>query len=173
MLKGLETLHQADIIHRDIKPFNLLVGEDNQLRICDFGMVLVDGLSLIGKANMVIGDPFYAAPEQNRQADDVDGRSDLYSAAVLLWRMLTGMFPVEKSFALKQVNPLLDDNWDDFFARALRHRPQERFQTAGEMLANLEKLQQYLQQAGETIKDDWPGTMRATGALRGTPGNFI
>ena len=173
LLKGLETLHQANIIHRDIKPFNLLIGEDNQLRICDFGMALVDGLSPIGNANMIIGDPFYAAPEQNRQTNDVDGRSDLYSAAVLLWRMLTGMFPVKTSFPLGQVTPLLDGNWDNFFSRALQRRPQQRFQSAGEMLANLENLRKYLQQAGKTIKDDWPGTMKATGTLRGKPGNFV
>ncbi|MCD6388072.1 MAG: protein kinase [Desulfobulbaceae bacterium] len=173
LLKGLKILHQANVIHRDIKPFNLLIDEDNQLKICDFGMALLEGLSPVANANMIIGDPFYVAPEQKRQANDVDGRSDLYSAAVLLWRMLTGMFPLKTSFPLEQANPLLDGNWDNFFSRALQRRPQERFQNAGEMLANLENLRQNLQQAEETIKDDWPGTMKASGTLRGKPGNFV
>lgn len=140
LLQGLAYLHHRGIIHRDIKPYNIMVSDEDNIKICDFGMALVNGVSFSGPEMMQIGSPFYAAPEQNRNANEVDGRADLYSAGVLLYRMLTGELPSMRSFSLSLVNRLFDSTWDVFFARALNLQPDGRFQTAREMLHALEKL---------------------------------
>lgn len=146
LLAGLACLHYHDIVHRDIKPQNLLITDDDQLKICDFGLALAATTAFSGPDTMQIGSPFYAAPEQAREPDSVDGRTDLYSAAVLLYRMLTGLLPGMAQFSLSAVNPLYDEKWDHFFSRALHFNPAERFQEADDMLAALSSLEVHWQE---------------------------
>ena len=141
LLTALAFLHHNRIVHRDIKPQNILVTDEDTIKICDFGMALVDGVAFSGPANMQIGSPCYTPPEQRTDPGGVDGRADLYSAAVLLYRMLTGKLPGMQSFALSLVNPRYDRHWDDFFVRGLQWRPDDRFQSATAMLAALERLE--------------------------------
>ena len=133
ILAGLDFLHHNNIIHRDIKPQNILVTDEDIIKICDFGMALVDGVSFSGPDNMQIGSPYYTPPEQRRNPKAVDGRADLYSVGVMLYRMLTGKLPGMQSLSLSLVNPQYDHSWDDFFLKALRWQPAERFQSAAEM----------------------------------------
>jgi serine/threonine-protein kinase len=141
ILKALAFLHDNDIVHRDIKPQNILVTDEDTVKICDFGMALVNGVAFSGPANMQIGSPCYTPPEQRRDPNAVDGRADLYSAAVLLYRMLTGTLPGMQSFPLSLVNPRYDAGWDEFFRIGLSWNPDERFPSAAAMLAALERLQ--------------------------------
>lgn len=138
LLEGLSYLHYHDIVHRDIKPFNILITDDDSLKICDFGMALRKGVSFAGLPNMQIGSPFYTAPEQVRDPAAVDGRSDLYSAAVLLYRMLTGELPHKNNPSLADTNYLYGESWDRFFTKALNHRPDDRFQLADEMYEQID-----------------------------------
>ncbi len=134
ILQALGFLHYNNIIHRDIKPQNILVTDEDMIKICDFGMALVDGVSFSGPENMQIGSPYYTPPEQRKAPESVDGRADLYSAAVLLYRMLTGKLPGMQSFSLSQVNPRYNEQWDQFFSKALSWDSQHRFVSAEEML---------------------------------------
>lgn len=147
ILEGLEYLHDNMIVHRDIKPFNILVTDTDCAKICDFGMALVDNLPFSGPENMQIGSPCYTPPEQKRSPDEVDGRADCYSAAVLLYRMLTGTLPGMQSFPLSMINPLYDDKWDQFFRVGLSWDPDLRFQDAAVMKNALTELSLHTQAA--------------------------
>ncbi|MEN8256987.1 MAG: protein kinase [Thermodesulfobacteriota bacterium] len=153
LLAGIACLHHNGVIHRDIKPQNLLITDDDQLKICDFGMALSATTPFSGSTNINIGSPFYAAPEQIKAPDRVDGRADLYSAAVLLYRMLTGLLPGMAQFSLSAINPLYDQSWDAFFIKALHFNPEQRFQRADEMCTELDKLEVHWQEDLQRQKD--------------------
>lgn len=150
ILSGLSYLHHNGIVHRDIKPFNILVSDEDTIKICDFGMALVEGVAFNGPSMMQIGSPYYTPPEQSRAPNDVDGRADLFATGVLLYRMLTGKLPGMQAFSLSLVNPLYDKSWDEFFGKALNWNPDDRFQSAGHMQEALTALHLNWQAKQET-----------------------
>ena len=83
LLEGLSCLHYAGIVHRDIKPHNLLLSDDDTLKICDFGLSKLHGDRFAGPPQLKVGSPGYAAPEQQTGPDRVDPRADLYAAGVV------------------------------------------------------------------------------------------
>ncbi len=91
LLDALDFAHAKGVVHRDVKPSNLIVGEGGQLKIADFGIARVDTSNLT-QAGMVIGTPSYMSPEQCRGLE-ADPRSDLFSAGVVLYELLTGEKP--------------------------------------------------------------------------------
>jgi serine/threonine protein kinase len=140
ILLGLARLHHAGIIHRDIKPFNILLTDQDVVKICDFGLSKLRGETFKGPSNLNVGSPWYAAPEQEINPDEVDFSADLYSTGVILYRMLAGALPPEKPDQTRNINPDLDENWDAFFTKSIAQDPKQRFDSAGDMLRSLEQL---------------------------------
>jgi len=140
-LEGLACLHHAGIVHRDIKPFNILITDQDTVKIGDFGLSKLRGEAVGSPQNLKIGSPFYAPPEQETDPDHVDFSADLYAVAVTLYRMLTGCLPQASPAPPSRTNPDLGENWDQFLFKAISPKPQDRFTSAGQMLKALEKLE--------------------------------
>jgi serine/threonine-protein kinase len=145
ILSGLACLHHFGIIHRDVKPFNVLITDRDRVKLCDFGLSKQRGETFGGPSNLNVGSPYYAAPEQEKNPDRVDFSADLYAVGIMLYRMLCGLLPKGPGtaagfHAISALNPDLDSAWDEFIARATAKRPKDRFATARQMMERLETL---------------------------------
>lgn len=144
-LEGLACLHDAGIIHRDIKPYNLLLTPWDSVRICDFGLSKLRGKAFHRPANLNVGSPYYVAPEQEENPDQIGAAADLYPVGVMVYRMLTGRLPVEGSspeacLPPSRLNPDLDDHWDRWMQQAIAVPPGDRFSSAIAMAGALDDL---------------------------------
>jgi serine/threonine-protein kinase len=142
LLQALEFAHARGVVHRDIKPANLILNHEGSLKVADFGIARVD-LSNLTTAGMVMGTPSYMSPEQCR-GESSDQRSDLFSAGVVFYELLTGEKPFSgsvESIAYQichrdprppsQVSALeLPPGIDALVATALAKPPEQRFQNA-------------------------------------------
>jgi len=107
LCRALEVAHEQGVIHRDIKPQNLMVQPDGTLKVMDFGVArLAHRASQLTSAGMVVGTPAYMSPEQLLD-DPVDARADIYAAGVVLYECLTGQRPVEATSATALIGKLL------------------------------------------------------------------
>jgi hypothetical protein len=111
--QGLAAAHEAGLVHRDVKPSNILLGPDNSVKVADFGLAKpVSGDASLTTTGMVVGTPYYMAPEQ-AQGLEVDHRSDMYSLGVTLYHMLAGSPPFTDgspvSIAMQHVQAPLPD----------------------------------------------------------------
>lgn len=149
--KGLRAAHEADIIHRDLKPQNVFLANvdgDLVVKILDFGVAKMDEAgSESTKTGVLLGSPHYMSPEQARGKANIDSRSDVWSLAVIAFRMLTGKMAFHGEgqgdviIAIatadipvpSQVNPSLGPPIDRFFERALQRDREDRFATAVEL----------------------------------------
>lgn len=141
-LRGLERLHAAGIIHRDIKPHNLMIADDDRIKIIDFGLCKVRGEEKMGIPGMQVGSPYYAAPEQEQDPKEADERSDLFSVGVIAYRLLTGRLVNhrEKSILIPStLNNGLNNDWDEFLLKSVQTNAQDRYQSAYKMGLHLEE----------------------------------
>jgi serine/threonine protein kinase len=146
LLAGLAVAHRAGVVHRDIKPHNVLVDAEGVAKIADFGLARVDDLIGVTTHTMSLGTPEYMAPEL-LGSPIVDGRADLYGVGVVLFELLTGKLPFRAStpLALLQLHqhqappnpctliPELPAWLGEVVRRAMAKAPEDRFSTAGEM----------------------------------------
>lgn len=141
-LRGLERLHFAGIIHRDIKPYNLMLTSDDRVKIIDFGLSRVRGEERTAVPGMQVGSPFYAAPEQEVDPQRADGRADLFSLGIMGLRMLTGcLFDVRQGeVTASAFNSEIGPLWDEWLRRSIARKPGNRFQSAQEMRLALQAL---------------------------------
>ena len=145
MCQALAFAHGQGVVHRDIKPGNVLIDMHGSGRIVDFGIADLSRageragprLTLTGSA---VGTPVYMAPEQQTDAAGVDHRADIYAVGVMLYEMLTGQLPYGSFDPPSVVNELLDPQWDAIVAMAMRPSPKDRFADMGQMLAALERV---------------------------------
>ncbi|UCD32017.1 MAG: DUF1566 domain-containing protein [Desulfobacterales bacterium] len=138
-LAGLARLHYAGIIHMDLKPYNMMITDEDIIKLIDFGVSKIRGEQVGGPASIKMGTPYYMAPEQEDNPDSADERSDLYSIGVMLFRMLTGRLPDGRTDA-SSINPDLDEAWDRFLKIASHPVSDSRFAEANQMLTALDRL---------------------------------
>jgi serine/threonine-protein kinase len=128
---ALEHAHQVTI-HRDISPDNIMVLHDGSVRLLDFGLAKLDdanaGLTMVGAK---MGKIQYSAPEQRRNAAEVDARADLYSLGIIFFETLAGHRP-KPGMKLSALRPDLPIGCDAFFEKAAAENPDDRFQSAAE-----------------------------------------
>jgi serine/threonine protein kinase len=151
VLQALAVAHQAGIIHRDIKPHNILMTETGIPKLTDFGIAQIRGTNTSNtRTNTMMGTLAYMAPEQRSSARRVDARSDVYSVGATLYTLVTLKEPHD-IFAQELHTELLagvDEELATFIRNATRYKPEERYQSARDMLAALRALHPRLPGAG-------------------------
>lgn len=157
VLGGLAAAHRAGLVHRDVKPENVLISDDGEVKIADFGLVRAVAAAGITSASVILGTAAYLSPEQVRDGQ-AGPRSDVYSAGILTYELLTGRTPFSGDSALSIAYQRLDHDvpapssaidgvptqFNEFVACATARDPAERYADAIEMAADLEAIAEEL-----------------------------
>ena len=152
LLSALQHMHKNGIIHRDIKPQNILIHADGHVKVSDFGIARLAGSGTISKTDMVMGSVHYFSPEQ-AQGQEVTEASDIYSAGVVLYEMLTGTVPFDGDTpvaiamqhikvpprAVNILNPAVSPAINAVVQKAMAKDPKNRYQQAEDMARDLQK----------------------------------
>jgi serine/threonine-protein kinase len=141
--RAIECAHDKDIIHRDLKPENVLLDKRGHVKVADFGLAGIrrpDSRLQLTATSVAMGTLNYMAPEQRRDAKNVDGRADLFSFGVVLYEMLTGEIPVGRFKLPSERVQGLDARVDEVVARLLENEPEARYAKAAEVCQALEAL---------------------------------
>lgn len=147
---ALETAHKNNLIHRDIKPHNIIITEDGMAKVTDFGIAKAVSNSTITAFGTTIGSVHYFSPE-HAKGGVTDAKSDIYSLGIVMYEMLTGRVPFDAdtpvSVALMQVqedpippiklNPQIPISVNNIILKAMQKNPEDRYQNATEMLIDL------------------------------------
>ncbi|MFC2168417.1 protein kinase [Acidobacteriota bacterium] len=171
--EGLEEAHRLDVIHRDLKPNNIMIDKQGIARIMDFGIARSLKAKSMTGAGVMIGTPEYMAPEQV-DGKEVDLRSDIYSVGIILYEMLTGRLPFEGetpfTIGIKQKSEKPEDpknfngnipvDLSRLILKCLEKKPEIRYQTAGELHSDLSLLEQGVPTAERKISERKPLTSK-------------
>lgn len=188
ILMALELAHSKGIIHRDIKPQNILLLQNGSIKVTDFGIARFLQSETQTVTDKAIGSVHYIAPEQAR-GDYITDKADIYSVGVMLYEMLTGKLPFEADNAVsvalmqlqakpvlpRELNPSLPKGLEQITIRAMQKNPVDRFQSAGEMLDDIERFRRNpamefgYHLPAEHVRYDASRTMEAYDAERFAP----
>lgn len=153
VLKALQHAHESGIVHRDIKPQNIMLLQDGTIKVTDFGIARFSDKATRTMTDQAIGSVHYIAPEQAR-GDQTDGKSDIYSVGVMLYEMLTGRLPFDGDTAVsvalmqlqqqpkrpREVNPAIPIGLEQITMKAMQKKPGDRYASAAEMLNDIERF---------------------------------
>ena len=153
ILRALMHAHSKGIVHRDIKPQNIMLLPNGRIKVTDFGIARLTTSQTSTITDKAIGSVHYIAPEQARGAA-TDARADLYSVGVMLYEMLTGKLPFDASSAVsvavmqrqadpkmpRQINPNIPVGLEEITIQAMQKDPNARYQSAAEMLQDIENF---------------------------------
>ncbi len=167
--KALEHAHSKGIVHRDIKPQNIMIIRDGSIKVADFGIAALESTQE-QRSSQTVGSVHYIAPEQAR-GEQPDTRSDIYSLGVVMYEMLTGRMPYDgetaEQIALKhiagiavppqEINPDIPDELARITLRAMNADINARYQSASELLADLEEFRKQQAAANRTSSDGEEG----------------
>ncbi len=188
ILRALQHAHDKGIVHRDIKPQNIMLLEDGTIKVADFGIAKFARASQHTVTDKAIGSVHYISPEQAK-GEISDEKSDIYSVGVMLYEMTAGELPFDAdtpvSVALKQIqsqakrpraiNPDIPEGLEDITIRAMQKDPARRYQSAAEMLRDIDEFKRdpsisfeykYSEPATENISKEVANTKKKTKKIK-------
>ena len=153
ILKALQHAHENGIVHRDIKPQNIMLLQDGTIKVTDFGIARFSSNATRTMTEQAIGSVHYIAPEQAR-GDKTDGKTDIYSVGVMMYEMLTGTLPFDADSAVsvalmqlqttpkrpRQLNPDIPSGLEEITIKAMQKNPADRYHSAVVMLSDIERF---------------------------------
>lgn len=185
LLEGLAACHRAGLVHRDVKPANLVRDPHGVAKLTDFGIARVITDETLSRAGTIVGTPNYMSPEQIR-GEEVDPRSDLFSAGVLMYELLTGKKPFDATdvtaimYNVINVHPpsplfynaALPPEIEEITFRALAKDPAQRYATAADFAADLRGLERDLhyREDSQTFLEALPATPDADAGMAALAG---
>jgi serine/threonine protein kinase/tetratricopeptide (TPR) repeat protein len=161
--RGLEAAHAANVIHRDLKPQNIMIDQQGRVLVMDFGLAHSVEDRGMTQTGALMGTPDYMSPEQAR-GEKTDARSDIFSLGIIFYQMLTGELPFESDSLLgtllartqqpakpvREIDPQIPPLLNDIIAKCMATKLAERYQSVSELLADLEDWRAGV--AGKTIQ---------------------
>lgn len=153
ILRALQHAHEKGIVHRDIKPQNIMLLQDGTIKVTDFGIARFSRSETRTMTDKAIGSVHYISPEQAR-GDITDEKADLYSVGVMLYEMITGQLPFEADNAVsvaimqlqqnpkppREINPAIPDGLEEITLKAMQKDSSQRYQSAAEMLHDIDQF---------------------------------
>ena len=183
---ALTVAHAHGVIHRDVKPANIMVTRNGQVKVTDFGIARMTSNETVAQTAAVLGTASYLSPEQ-AQGGQIDQRSDLYSLGCVLYEMLTGRPPftadspvavaskhvLEQATPPSRLNPDVTPQLDAIVMRALSKNPDNRYQDAKEMRADLERTRQRMPVAATPLLPEAPPTTQVIHSVQPQPTSVL
>ncbi len=162
---ALDYAHKREMVHRDVKPANVMINKDNQVILTDFGIAKILSGPQFTASGAMIGTPAYMSPEQGL-GEPGDARADIYSLGIMLFQMITGQLPYDADTPLaivlkhvnnplpipSQLNPSMPPDVERIIFKALAKNPDDRYQSAEELISHLDRVSAGLPLTDEDIE---------------------